>query len=125
MAIARALALRPKVILFDEPTSALDPELVTEVLDVIAQLARDGATLVIVTHEIGLAREIADTVVFMDRGAIVEQGPPKEVLTARRIRVRRASCRRCCREVPYRTRLHRADGAGGMRRGRGPGLVVI
>lgn len=73
MAIARALALRPKVILFDEPTSALDPELVTEVLDVIAQLARDGATLVIVTHEIGLAREIADTVVFMDRGAIVEQ----------------------------------------------------
>lgn len=80
MAIARALALRPKVILFDEPTSALDPELVTEVLDVIAQLARDGATLVIVTHEIGLAREIADTVVFMDRGAIVEQGPPKEVL---------------------------------------------
>ncbi|MBN7410743.1 amino acid ABC transporter ATP-binding protein [Mycobacteroides abscessus] len=80
VAIARALALRPKVILFDEPTSALDPELVTEVLDVIAQLARDGATLVIVTHEIGLAREIADTVVFMDRGAIVEQGPPKEVL---------------------------------------------
>ncbi|NGX09753.1 ATP-binding cassette domain-containing protein [Mycobacteroides franklinii] len=80
VAIARALALQPKVILFDEPTSALDPELVTEVLDVIRQLARDGATLVIVTHEIGLAREIADTVVFMDRGAIVEQGPPTEVL---------------------------------------------
>jgi polar amino acid transport system ATP-binding protein len=74
------LALRPKVILFDEPTSALDPELVTEVLDVIRQLASDGATLVIVTHEIGLAREIADTVVFMDRGAIVEQGPPEQLL---------------------------------------------
>ncbi|MDM7488298.1 amino acid ABC transporter ATP-binding protein [Rhodococcus sp. CSLK01-03] len=80
VAIARALALRPAVILFDEPTSALDPELVGEVLEVIRDLARDGATLVIVTHEIGFAREVADTVVFMDGGVVVEQGPPTQVL---------------------------------------------
>jgi polar amino acid transport system ATP-binding protein len=80
VAIARALALRPKVLLFDEPTSALDPELVGEVLDVIKELARDGATMVVVTHEIGFAREIADTVVFIDGGRIVESGPPQEVL---------------------------------------------
>ncbi|MCM6772621.1 amino acid ABC transporter ATP-binding protein [Nocardia sp. CDC159] len=80
VAIARALALRPQVVLFDEPTSALDPELVGEVLDVIRALARDGATLVIVTHEIGFAREVADTVVLLDEGAIVEQGPPEQVL---------------------------------------------
>jgi polar amino acid transport system ATP-binding protein len=80
VAIARALALRPKVLLFDEPTSALDPELVGEVLDVIKELARDGATMVVVTHEIGFAREIADTVVFIDGGRIVESGPPREVL---------------------------------------------
>ncbi|MDX1889129.1 amino acid ABC transporter ATP-binding protein [Mycolicibacterium sp. 050158] len=79
VAIARALALRPKVILFDEPTSALDPELVGEVLEVIRQLAADGATLVIVTHEVGFAREVADTVVFMDAGVIVEQGSPTAV----------------------------------------------
>ena len=78
VAIARALALKPKVLLFDEPTSALDPELVGEVLDVIRTLARSGTTLVIVTHEIGFAREIADTVVFMDDGVVVEQGTPKE-----------------------------------------------
>ncbi|MFF9040781.1 amino acid ABC transporter ATP-binding protein [Streptomyces sp. NPDC014892] len=80
VAIARALALRPGVILFDEPTSALDPELVGEVLEVIKDLARSGTTLVIVTHEIGFAREIADRVVFIDGGRIVEQGPPAEVL---------------------------------------------
>ncbi|MEV6612418.1 amino acid ABC transporter ATP-binding protein [Streptomyces sp. NPDC051051] len=80
VAIARALALRPGVILFDEPTSALDPELVGEVLAVIKDLAGSGTTLVIVTHEIGFAREIADRVVFMDGGRIVEQGPPAEVL---------------------------------------------
>jgi polar amino acid transport system ATP-binding protein len=79
VAIARALALRPGVVLFDEPTSALDPELVGEVLDVIRGLARDGATLVIVTHEVGFAREVADTVVLMDEGRIVEQGPPAAV----------------------------------------------
>lgn len=76
VAIARALALRPKVLLFDEPTSALDPELVGEVLDVIKELARSGATLLIVTHEMGFAREVADTVVFMDQGRIVETGSP-------------------------------------------------
>ncbi|MGO1226043.1 amino acid ABC transporter ATP-binding protein [Brachybacterium sp. AOP42-C2-15] len=80
VAIARALALRPKVLLFDEPTSALDPELVEEVLAVIRSLARAGTTLVIVTHEISFARDVADTVVFMDHGRIVEQGPPAEVL---------------------------------------------
>jgi polar amino acid transport system permease protein len=80
VAIARALALKPKVLLFDEPTSALDPELVNEVLDVIRQLARSGTTLIIVTHEIGFAREVADTIVFMDGGRIVESGPPASVL---------------------------------------------
>jgi polar amino acid transport system ATP-binding protein len=80
VAIARTLALRPGVILFDEPTSALDPELVGEVLAVIKDLATSGTTLVIVTHEIGFAREIADQVVFLDGGKIVEQGPPSEVL---------------------------------------------
>ncbi|QVI24706.1 amino acid ABC transporter ATP-binding protein [Nocardia tengchongensis] len=80
VAIARALALRPEVVLFDEPTSALDPELVGEVLEVIRDLAQAGSTLVIVTHEIGFAREVADTVVLMDAGRIVEQGPPAQVL---------------------------------------------
>ncbi|WP_321806469.1 amino acid ABC transporter permease/ATP-binding protein [Burkholderia sp. BCC1993] len=82
VAIARALALRPKVLLFDEPTSALDPELVNEVLDVIKELARSGTTLLIVTHEIGFAREVADNVLFMERGRIVESGPPAVVLDA-------------------------------------------
>lgn len=80
VAIARALALNPKVILFDEPTSALDPELVGEVLDTIKQLARSGTTLVVVTHEIGFAREVADNVVFMVEGKIVEQGSAGQVL---------------------------------------------
>lgn len=80
VAIARALALKPKLLLFDEPTSALDPELVGEVLDVIKDLARGGTTMVVVTHEVGFAREVADTVVFMDDGLIVEQGPPSQVL---------------------------------------------
>ena len=80
VAIARALALRPKVLLFDEPTSALDPELVEEVLSVIRSLASAGTTLVIVTHEISFARDVADTVVFMDQGRIVEQGPPAQVI---------------------------------------------
>lgn len=80
VAIARALALEPKLLLFDEPTSALDPELVGEVLDVIKDLARQGTTMIVVTHEIGFAREVADTVVFMDEGRIVEQGAPGDVL---------------------------------------------
>ncbi|MEV4410401.1 amino acid ABC transporter ATP-binding protein [Catellatospora sp. NPDC049609] len=84
VAIARALALEPKVLLFDEPTSALDPELVGEVLDVVRELARTGTTMIIVTHEVGFAREIADTVVFLDAGRVVEQGPPAQVLDAPR-----------------------------------------
>ena len=80
VAIARALAMEPKLMLFDEPTSALDPELVGEVLDVMQQLARDGMTMIVVTHEMGFAREVADSVVFMDDGVVVEAGPPDEVL---------------------------------------------
>ena len=82
VAIARALALKPKVLLFDEPTSALDPELVGEVLDVIKELARSGTTLLIVTHEIGFAREVADTVVFMEQGRILESSAPEKIFTA-------------------------------------------
>ncbi|GIF21273.1 polar amino acid transport system ATP-binding protein [Actinoplanes tereljensis] len=80
VAIARALAMRPKLMLFDEPTSALDPELVGEVLDVMKDLARDGMTMVVVTHEIGFAREVGDQVVFMDGGVVVEKGSPAEIL---------------------------------------------
>lgn len=79
VAIARALAMKPKVMLFDEPTSALDPEMVKEVLDVMKQLANEGMTMVVVTHEMGFAREVADRVIFMDGGVIVEEGPPEEV----------------------------------------------
>ncbi|MBN1469634.1 MAG: amino acid ABC transporter ATP-binding protein [Fusobacteriaceae bacterium] len=78
--IARALAMNPKVILFDEPTSALDPELIGEVLEVIRNLAKEGITMIIVTHEIQFAKEIANRVIFMDNGAIIEDGSPKEVL---------------------------------------------
>ena len=84
VAIARALAMRPKAVLFDEPTSALDPELVGEVLAVMRDLAREGMTMMVVTHEMGFAREVADRVVFMDRGVVVEEGPPSEVLAAPR-----------------------------------------
>ena len=80
VAIARALALRPRLVLFDEPTSALDPELVGEVLAVIKDLAAAGTTMIIVTHEVGFAREVADTVVFLDGGRVLEQGPPDQVL---------------------------------------------
>ncbi len=82
VAIARALAMHPKLMLFDEPTSALDPELVGDVLDVMRGLARDGMTMIVVTHEMGFAREVADTVVFMDGGVVVESGPPSEVIGA-------------------------------------------
>jgi polar amino acid transport system ATP-binding protein len=82
VAIARALAMQPKLMLFDEPTSALDPELVGDVLDAMRQLARDGMTMIVVTHEMGFAREVADTVVFMDAGVVVERGRPGEVLTS-------------------------------------------
>jgi polar amino acid transport system ATP-binding protein len=80
VAIARALAMRPKLMLFDEPTSALDPELVGDVLAVMRQLADDGMTMIVVTHEMGFAREVGDSLVFMDEGVIVEQGAPREVL---------------------------------------------
>lgn len=80
VAIARALAMDPEVMLFDEPTSALDPEMVGEVLDVMKSLAKDGMTMVVVTHEMGFAKEVADKVIFMDGGYIVEQGTPDEVL---------------------------------------------
>ena len=82
IAIVRALAMNPKVMLFDEPTSALDPEMVGEVLDLIKQLAEEGMTMVIVTHEMGFAREVADRVLFMDGGVIAEQGTPEEVFGA-------------------------------------------
>jgi polar amino acid transport system ATP-binding protein len=84
VAIARALAMEPKLMLFDEPTSALDPELVGEVLQAMQQLAADGMTMIVVTHEVGFAREVADTVVFMDDGVVVESGRPADVLDAPR-----------------------------------------
>ena len=82
VAIARALAMQPKLMLFDEPTSALDPELVGDVLDVMRGLAADGMTMIVVTHEMGFAREVGDTLVFMDDGVVVEAGAPREVLAA-------------------------------------------
>ncbi|MFN4061043.1 MAG: amino acid ABC transporter ATP-binding protein [Paracoccus hibiscisoli] len=81
VAIARALAMEPQVMLFDEPTSALDPEMVGEVLDVMRDLARTGVTMIVVTHEMGFASQVADRVIFMDAGQIVEQGPPAQVLS--------------------------------------------
>ncbi|MGE5554081.1 MAG: amino acid ABC transporter ATP-binding protein [Betaproteobacteria bacterium] len=81
VAIARALAMQPKIMLFDEPTSALDPEMIGEVLDVMKGLARDGMTMVVVTHEMGFAREVADRVIFMDEGQIVEENTPDELFT--------------------------------------------
>ncbi|GEL26623.1 ATP-binding protein [Pseudonocardia sulfidoxydans NBRC 16205] len=84
VAIARALAMQPRLMLFDEPTSALDPELVGEVLDVMRGLAADGMTMLVVTHEMGFAREVGDSVVFMDEGVIVEEGAPRDVLSAPR-----------------------------------------
>ena len=81
VAIARALAMNPEIMLFDEPTSALDPEMVGEVLDVMKDLAESGMTMVIVTHEMGFAREVASRVIFMDQGIIMENGTPEEVFT--------------------------------------------
>jgi len=81
VAIARALAMRPKALLFDEPTSALDPEMVKEVLDVMKQLAKEGMTMVVVTHEMGFAREVGDRVIFMDGGSVVEEGTPEQIFS--------------------------------------------
>jgi polar amino acid transport system ATP-binding protein len=90
VAIARALAMDPKLMLFDEPTSALDPELVGDVLDAMKKLAADGMTMVVVTHEMGFAREVGDHMVFMDDGVIVEEGHPREVLSSPRAERTRA-----------------------------------
>ena len=84
VAIARALAMDPKIMLFDEPTSALDPEIVGEVLTVMKDLASEGMTMVVVTHEMGFAREVADRVLFMDQGLIVEEGTPEEIFSSPR-----------------------------------------
>ncbi|WP_161668781.1 amino acid ABC transporter ATP-binding protein [Kallotenue papyrolyticum] len=81
VAIARALAMEPRIMLFDEPTSALDPEMIKEVLDVMKELARSGMTMVVVTHEMGFAREVADRMIFFDQGQIVEQGTPEQIFT--------------------------------------------
>jgi ABC-type polar amino acid transport system ATPase subunit len=82
VAIARALAMQPDVMLFDEPTSALDPEMIAEVLDVMKQLAKAGMTMIVVTHEMGFAREVADRVIFFDEGVILEEAPPEKFFTA-------------------------------------------
>jgi ABC-type polar amino acid transport system ATPase subunit len=82
VAIARALAMQPRVMLFDEPTSALDPEMIKEVLDVMKQLAREGMTMLVITHEMAFAREVADRILFMDAGQIIESGPPEHFFTA-------------------------------------------
>ncbi|MCI5836850.1 MAG: amino acid ABC transporter ATP-binding protein [Veillonellaceae bacterium] len=82
VAIARALAMKPKALLFDEPTSALDPEMVREVLDVMKKLAMEGMTMIVVTHEMGFAREVGDRVIFMDEGMLVEEGTPEQIFTA-------------------------------------------
>ena len=79
VAIARALAMRPKIMLFDEPTSALDPEMIKEVLDVMTELAESGMTMIVVTHEMGFAREVCDRLVFFDEGSVVEQGTPEHI----------------------------------------------
>jgi len=84
VAIARSLCMEPKIMLFDEPTSALDPEMIAEVLDVITDLAEDGMTMIVVTHEMGFARRAADRMVFMDKGEIIEMGTPKEFFEAPR-----------------------------------------
>ena len=82
VAIARSLAMNPDIMLFDEPTSALDPEMIGEVLDVMKQLAIDGMTMVVVTHEMGFAKEVSDRVIFMDRGYILEEGTPEKIFSA-------------------------------------------
>ena len=101
VAIARALAMEPKLMLFDEPTSALDPELVGEVLDVMRGLAEDGMTMIVVTHEMGFAREVGDTVVFMDAGVVVESGDPARSCSPRpNTSGPGPSCRRCSEQPP-------------------------
>ena len=100
VAIARALAMQPKVLLFDEPTSALDPETVGEVLQVMKELARDGMTMVVVTHEMEFAREVAHRVVVLDQGELIEQGPPEQIFTAPTHARTRAFLRRTLKAAP-------------------------
>ena len=100
VAIARALAMDPKIMLFDEPTSALDPEMIEEVLDTMKELAGDGMTMLVVTHEMGFAREVADRVVFMADGQIVEVGTPEHFFTDPRRSGRSSSCPRSCKGNP-------------------------
>jgi polar amino acid transport system ATP-binding protein len=97
VAIARALAMQPDVMLFDEPTSALDPELRDEVLNVMRRLVEEGMTMLVVTHEMGFAREMADRILFFDEGRIAEEGPPEEIFTQPRQERTRSSSERCCR----------------------------
>ena len=104
VAIARALAMKPKVMLFDEPTSALDPEMVNEVLDVMTALAREGMTMLVVTHEMGFARRAANRVVFMADGEIVEQALPDQFFTVPEVSVRGTSCPRSSRTDPAPSR---------------------
>ncbi|RHW34729.1 amino acid ABC transporter ATP-binding protein [Lysinibacillus yapensis] len=99
--IARALALNPEVILFDEPTSALDPELVGEVLSVIAKIAKEGKTMIIVTHELNFAREISDRIIFMDNGVIVEEGSPKEIFVEQKEERTKQFLKRMVPELDY------------------------
>lgn len=94
VAIARALCMKPKALLFDEPTSALDPEMVNEVLDVMKQLANEGMTMAVVTHEMGFAREVGDRVCFVDGGKILEEGTPEEILAIQKRSVPKTSCPR-------------------------------
>ena len=101
MAIARALALKPKMLYFDEPTSALDPELIGDVLTVMKKLAEEGTTMVIVTHEMSFAKEVADWVYFMDGGTVVEKGTPQEVLMCPKEERTRQFLRRVLREIDY------------------------
>lgn len=99
--IARALALNPEVILFDEPTSALDPELVGEVLEVIAKIAKEGKTMIIVTHEMNFAREISDRIIFMDNGVVVEEGTPREIFVEQKEERTRQFLKRMTPELDY------------------------
>ena len=108
VAIARALAMDPIAMLFDEPTSALDPEMISEVLDVMVDLAREGMTMMVVTHEMGFASKVAHRVIFMDQGEIVEDAPKDGFLRqARAATARRSSCRRYCRIAVRHSDLRR------------------
>jgi len=113
IAIARALAMEPDMMLFDEPTSALDPEMVKEVLDTMIGLAESGMTMLCVTHEMGFARTVADRVIFMDRGEIVEQAPPEEFFAHPKSEPKdRAFCFTCCLSVSALLRRDKSAGSG-------------